>query len=277
MRRELHQIPPALRVPRWPPVLWARWPLAFLAFLGAVYGGVITLMFFYAWSGQPSDDRLLDDVGRPALGRVTEVEIGGVRVQGKALARVRYKFDTEPGQPMEGQLFAEADRYAIDQEVAVHFAPDLPHKNRIVGERLSHMGNMSLPLWRWFVLPGIGALLLWFIGVLRTRQLLRCGDIGIAELLEVRSLPVVVPCMLRVSYRFRDHRARERRGQHWVRARSHLGMKLASVPAPRFAPLVHDRARPWRNRVVTVDDFVLAPAARTTHAADAATPWTHDP
>ena len=277
MRRELQQIPPAPRTPLWPPVLWARWPLAFVAFLGAVYGGVITLMFFYAWGGQPSDDRVLDRIAEHAPGKVIEVEPRDVRVQGRQIARVRFRFDSAPNQPMEGEQFLPADKYQIEQPIDVEFVRSEPHRNRIAGERLSQIGNMSLPLWRWFVMPGLAALMLWLLGVERTRRLLRSGDVAVAELIDVRPLAFVLPSMLRVTYRFRDHRARQRSGRHWVRARSCLGQKLSTTPTPTLAPLVHDRLRPWRNRVVTVDDFVLAPAARSTHAADAATPWTHDP
>jgi hypothetical protein len=277
MRRELHQIPPAPRTPRWPPVLWARWPLAFLAFLGAVYGGVITLMFFYAWGGHPSDDRMLDRVGVRAAGKVTEVEPAPAPAQDKQLAWVRYEFPTPDGQTMPGQMYVAGEKYAVGQQVVVEFVATEPHRNRLLGERLSRIGNLSAPLWRWFVLPGQVALVLWFLGVLHTRRLLRRGDVGLAELLDVRSLPFVLPGMLRVSYRFRDHRARQCYGTHWVRARSHLGGKLTATPPPKLAPLVHDRLRPWRSRLVTVDDFVLAPVARNKHAADAPTPWTHDP
>ena len=88
MRRELHQIPPAPRTPRWPPVLWARWPLAFLAFVGAVYGGVITLMFFYArGGGLTADDATLDRAGKTAVATVTKVEPLGDE-DGRKMARV---------------------------------------------------------------------------------------------------------------------------------------------------------------------------------------------
>lgn len=271
MRRELQHIPPAPRTPRWPPVLWARWPLAFVAFLGAVYGGVITLMLFYAWTGAPRDDQRLDRSGVPAHGTVVSVRPVGDGEE------VRWQFVTETGERRDGLMYAPAGRYTVAKEVDVDYLPRDPSISRLKGERLSRLGDLTLPLWRWFVLPGIVALLLWFLGVLRTRNLLRWGDVSLAELQEVKLLPVVVPGMLRVSYRFRDHRARERRGQHWVRARSQLGMKLTAVPPPREAPIVHDRYRAWRNRLVTVDDFVLAPAAPRTHAADAPTPWTYDP
>jgi hypothetical protein len=82
--------------------------------------------------------------------------------------------------------------------------------------------------------------------------------------------------MLRVSYTFLDRHALQRRGNHWVRKRSRLGAKLRAFPSPTSAPVVHDRLHPWRNRLVTIDDFVLAPTSPPLHA-DTATPWTHDP
>src|SRR5687767_10432850 len=213
MRRELQQIPPAPRIPRWPPVLWARWPLAFLAFVGAVYGGVITLMFFYAWGGQPADDALLDRLGSRADGTIIEVEPRDAPATAPQMARVRYQFQTAPARTMDGEMYLPATKYTVGAPVDVDFVADRPHVNRIVGERLSRLRNVSQPLWRWFVMPGLAALVLWLLGVLRTRHLLRHGDVGIADLRDVRPLPFVLPGMLRVTYSFRDHRARERRGQ----------------------------------------------------------------
>lgn len=276
MRRELRHIPPAPRTPRWPPVLWARWPLAFIAFLGAIYGGVITLMFYHAWGGQPADDDKLDAAGRRTVGFITAVEPVEVRIEGRALARVQYKFESEPGHEEFGLQFAAADGFSPGEQVDLEFLPAVPETSRIVGTRRTLLPNLAVPLWRWFVLPGLGSLLLWMLGVWRTRNLLRWGDVTVAELILVRPLPFVLPGMLRVSYRFLDRHAVERRGHHWVRMRSDLGLKLAAAPAPTAAPMVHDRMHPWRSRVVTVDDFVLAPASPHRHA-DTATPWTHDP
>ena len=55
MTREVHDIPPAPRHVRWRAALWHRWPLAFLGFVLAVYGGLITLMLFLASTGKPED------------------------------------------------------------------------------------------------------------------------------------------------------------------------------------------------------------------------------
>lgn len=276
MRRELRHIPPAPRTPRWPPVLWARWPLAFVAFLGAVYGGVITLMFYYAWGGKPGDDDRLDESGRRTVGTITAVEPLQVRVDGQTMARVQYRFDFGPGQSSQGMQFAPNEHFAVGQTIDVEFLPERPELSRIYGTRHTHLPNLAVPLWRWFVLPGMASLLLWLLGVWRTRGLLRAGDIAVAELVAVHPVPIVLPSMLRVTYRFLDRHAHERRGRHWVRRRSVLGAKLGATPTPVTAPVVHDRAHPWRSRVVTVDDFVLAPASPHLHA-DPATPWTHEP
>jgi hypothetical protein len=276
MRRELHHIPPAPRTPRWPPVLWARWPLAFVAFLGAVYGGVITLMFYYAWGGKPGDDDRLDEHGRRTLGTVVAVEPVPGRAERSDLAKVSYRFVATPGSEIEANQYRPGADYVPGKSVDVEYLADSPHTTRLYGTRLSSLPNLAVPLWRWFVLPGLASLMLWLLGVLRTRSLMRHGDVAVAELIGVHPVPLVLPSMLRVSYRFLDRHAQERRSRHWVRRRSRLGAKLTATPAPQSAPVVHDRAHPWQSRVVTVDDFVLAPTSPHLHA-DAATPWTHDP
>ncbi|MEZ5964701.1 MAG: hypothetical protein R3F56_12705 [Planctomycetota bacterium] len=276
MRRELRHIPPAPRVPRWPPVLWARWPLAFLAFLGAIYGGVITLMFQYAWGGKPGDDDRLDENGLRVVGAVTGIDEIASRSASRPLARVHFGFSSARGESCEGVQFATRDAFALGQQIDIEYLADRPQVCRIHGTRLTNLANLAVPLWRWFVLPGLASLGLWLLGVWRTRSLLRAGDIAVAELVSVRPVAFVLPGMLRVSYRFLDRHARERRGRHWVRRRSVLGDKLLASPPPDTAPVVHHRLHPWRSRIVTVDDFVLAPASPHLHA-DAATPWTHDP
>lgn len=276
MRRELQQIPPAPRTPRWPPVLWARWPLAFLAFVGAVYGGVITLMFYHAAGGKPGDDTRLDRDGRRTVGKVTATNDQGSPAATDALVQVFYAYRDNKGRETKSFQFLPRDRFHTGDDLELEFLPKTPEVSRVVGTRISNLPDLATPLWRWFVLPGVASLGLWLFGIWRTRSLLRTGDVAMAELLSVRPVRFVVPGMLRVSYRFLDRHALQRSGHHWVRRRSCLGAKLCAAPVPQSAPVVHDRTHPWRNRVVTVDDFVLAPASPHLHA-DTATPWTHDP
>lgn len=254
MRLELQQIPPAPRQPRWPPVLWSRWPLALLAFLLTVYGGTVTLMFFYVWGGAPSDDARLDAGGQRVPAEVVQV-IPIASTPPRWL--VYFRFQPTPRTTAEGEAYVDAEP-PRGAPLEVEFLPGEEHVSRIVGTHRSRLAALSAPiwqsLWRWMMLPGLGALLLWWLGVLRTRNLLIRGDVAVAALDRVTPVALVVPGMLHVAFSFRDRRARVQHGWHWVRARSRLGLKLQAAPAQ--APVVHDRDRPWICRVVTGDDFV---------------------
>lgn len=264
MRRELHLIPPAPRRPRWPPVLWARWPLALVAFLTAVYGGAITLMFFYAWGGKANDDVRLDAASVQVIGEVVSITPRRMTLDGEPAARVAYRFPVEGELPLEGQSLAPRAAHTVGGPAEVQFLAAEPHVNRLVGARINLVHDYAAPLWRWVVLPGLAALVLWFGWVLGMRHVLAHGDVALAELDEVRELRYVIPRMLRVQYRFRDHRAVRRFGRHWVRARSVLGTKLLGHPSPTHAPVVHARRRPWQSRLASADDFVpqATPQAR---------------
>ena len=52
MLQEIRKIPPAPREVRWRAVLWHRWPIALVGFVFAVYGGVFTLMLYFAAGGR---------------------------------------------------------------------------------------------------------------------------------------------------------------------------------------------------------------------------------
>ncbi len=262
MRHELHLIPPAPRRPRWPPVLWARWPLALLAFLASVYGGVVTLMFFYAWGGKANDDVRLDRGAVRAIGEVTGVTPVRVTLDGRPSVRIDYRFTPAGEPPLGGQSLIASDGQEPGTSVDVQYLAAEPHVNRLAGARINHVRDFAAPLWRWLVLPGVISFAVWFGWVLLTRRTLVHGDVALAELDEVTELRYVIPRMLRVRYGFRDHHAVRRHGWHWVRARSALGMKLLQKPTPRVAPVVHSRNRPWDSRLASAEDFVPAEPAR---------------
>ena len=69
----------------------------------------------------------------------------------------------------------------------------------------------------------------------------------------------MLPESLRITYEFRDHRAVLRRGRHWIRARSTIGMQAQhQMHTGWFEPLpvLHDRQLPQWNRMVLARDFL---------------------
>lgn len=258
MRLELQQIPPAPRQPRWPPVLWSRWPLALAAFLMAVYGGTVTLLFYCVWGGIAQDDLRLDRAAHHAAGEITAMhQVTTAPPRWHAY----FRFTPQGQSAVDGEAYLGTPM-AIGSPVEVEFLPGEEHVSRILGNRRSRFAGAEVPvwqrLWQWLMLPGFATLSVWWLGVLRARRLLRGGDVAVATITAITPVAYVVPSMLQVRFAFRDRRARVQHGQHWVRARSRLGMKLRQGPTQ--APVVHDRDQPARCRLVTGDDFVPAPA-----------------
>jgi hypothetical protein len=65
--------------------------------------------------------------------------------------------------------------------------------------------------------------------------------------------------MLAVDYTFRDHHATWRHNRHWVRMHGALGSRLRSQLQSgdyEEMPVLHDRTRPRRNRMVLPEDFL---------------------
>ena len=263
MMREVKAIPPAPRRVGWGQVLWSRWPIALLGFLLAVYGGAFTLMLFFAVGGKARDDSLLDE-GAVALatGTVTAVRADSGTIDGGPAELYEYVFRFD-SRDAEGKSLGAAGLYRVGDRVEVEHSPDRDHPNRIRGTRLNLLPAWIHPgLWLGLlVFPGILALMLWVQGVCDLRRMLSHGDVGVAEVLEIRRVRVVVPGMLSVTFRFRDHRARQRIGRHWVRTRSPLGSRLlAQMASGRHErmPVLHHRRWPQFSRLCVPDDFVQA-------------------
>lgn len=254
MLQEIRKIPPAPREVRWRAVLWHRWPIALVGFVFAVYGGVFTLMLYFAAGGKPSDGARLDREASRANAQVTEVR--EVDANDPGLDEVVYRFMDASGISREGKSYAEGSLYQVSNPVIVEYLAGEAGINRIVGTR----GLNLLPPWvqpslflGLLVLPGLLALGLWFQGVFDLKRMMGTGDVGVAEILEIRRQRLVLPSMLAVCYRFRDHRAIPRVGRHWVRARSALGEELASEPT--HMPVLHHRRWPQFSRLALVCDF----------------------
>ena len=254
MFQEIRKIPPAPREVRWRAVLWHRWPVALLGFVFAVYGGVFTLMLYFAAGGKPSDGARLDREATIANAQVTDVRVVDAGDPGVDL--VSYRFEDAVGVLRNGQSYAERYLYEMHNRVEVEYLTDEAGINRIVGSR----GLNLLPPWvepslflGLLVLPGLLALGLWFQGVFDLKRMMSTGDVAVAEILEIRKQRLVLPSMLAVCYRFRDHRAIPRVGRHWVRARSALGEELSA--GPTHMPVLHHRRWPQFSRLALVCDF----------------------
>ncbi len=171
------------------------------------------------------------------------------------MEQVSYRFVDAHGEKREGTIYAEEDLYTVSDRGTVEYLEDLPSTNRLSGTRLSLLPEWVEPslFLGLLVLPGVLALGLWFQGVFDLKRMMSTGDVGVAEVIEVRKLRLVLPGMVAVCYRFRDHRAILRVGRHWVRTRSALGEHLSSEP--EHMPVLHYRRWPQFNRLALVQDF----------------------
>ena len=135
MTREVHEIPPAPRHVRWRAVLWHWWPLTFVGFLLAVYGGLLTLMLFLAEGGWPSDDRRLDRECVQTTGTVTKV----TPLHGRP-PRIHYDFQIELRNgsrfPHSGKSFLPGgENLEVGSPIPIEHAPRAHQINRAVGGR----------------------------------------------------------------------------------------------------------------------------------------------
>jgi len=238
--REIQNIPPAPRQVRWPTGLWSRWPIAAAGAMLVVCGGLWTWMLFLgSLGGQIADERL--DAGAAVTdGQILAVEPAPTRrYDDQVWAQVTYSIRDQSGQ---WTCFAPAGVYRSGDACTVEVLRSQPHTHRVAGGR-RHL----IPAWArpqlylgLVVFPGLLLLCLWLQGVFETRRLVADGDIAVAEILECRRVQGVVPGMLCASYRFKDWRARDCRGRHWLRARSELGTRLLAGES-RLPVAVHRR------------------------------------
>ena len=263
MQHEVRSIPPAPRRVRLRPLLAHRWPLLALGLPMVVMGSLIAWAMFLQSGGKFSLGPQLD--AGPTLlanGEVTQV-LDSVEFDGKPWNDVRYEFDYQ-GSRLYGGSFVEAGRYAVGDQVQVQVFERDPNVNRALGGTL-HIDRRWLYAQFWIVVlvtPGALILLGWLAGMAQLRQVLAHGDVSVGKVLRVEPVRYLVPETLRVSYEFRDHRARLRKNRHWVRARGALGTRLRSWTAdaqPESLPVLHDRRMPHWNRVLLPEDFLERP------------------
>lgn len=263
MVRDVQAIPPALRRVRWRAVLWHRWVLAIIGGSLCVYGGVFTWMLFLASGGKASDNRALDQ-GEVAIATGKVIELGRLAIASDdgPQDEVTFQYPELNAQP---KCFLPSGTVQAGQEVVVEYLPDRAGICRIQGGRLDLLRWWLRPLpWLYgLVLPGIPFLLLWFLAVLRLRHMMARGDVAVAEVLACRRVRWVVPGMLSIRFRFRDHRAALRLGGHWVHGRSPLGEQLQRFDLGDRVqvPVLHSRRWPQFSRLALPADFApLSPS-----------------
>ena len=234
MRHEVRSIPPAPRRVRLRPLLAHRWPLLAAALPMVLMGGLIAWAMFLQSGGKFSLGPQLDaGPTQIANGEVTRVH-DSVAFDGRDWNDVRYEFTYE-GSKVYGGSFVAAGRYSVGDEVQVELLVRDPNVNRALGGTL-HIDRRWLYARFWIVIlvaPGALILLGWLTGVAQLRQVLVHGDVSVGEVLAVEPVPYLLPETLRVTYEFRDHRARLRKNRHWVRA---AGV-AAGAPRPPHAAL----------------------------------------
>lgn len=175
----------------------------------------------------------------------------------------RYREQTLPG-----SSFAPLGAYQPGATALVELLPNEPNRNRLVGS-LIYLERGWLQPEPWFaltVVPGALLLLGWLAATSQLRTVLMHGDAAVAIVETVRPVPWLLPQMLDVRFSFLDHRARPRRGRHWVRAHGALGRRLLQHTrggATLRVPLLHDRRFPQWHRLVLPEAFArsAAPAA----------------
>ena len=250
MPAEVQRIPPAPRRVSWGRVLGYRWPLAAATFALSVYGGVVTWLFFLANSGVFVEAERLEQGARAAVVAV----VRAVATDAEASQRVDYEFYAD-GQTWTGTSRVPGGTWREGQGVPVEYRLGTPTLNRIAGAPVKLRAPQFNPTHTFLLLvvPGLLLGLGWLVGVLRLRHVLVHGDVGVAQVLEVRHVRFCLPESLSVRFTFKDHRAQTRTSRHWVRVHSRLGARLLQRidrESPERVPVLHDRRFPQHCRLV---------------------------
>ncbi|MBL8728530.1 MAG: hypothetical protein JNM25_08880 [Planctomycetes bacterium] len=264
MMHEVRSIPPAPRRIRLRPLLAHRWPLLTIGGAMCVLGTLVAWLMFLQIGGKFSDTARLDR--GPCESVTGTVQQVGEPFQdgGRTWRNVRYEFHWHTGGHdlhLTGDSFVAGEAPGVGGSVEVDVLRREANINRIRGGVLL-MDRAYLHPQSWFlgvVTPGALLLLGWLAGAFQLRHVLVHGDVSVGYVTAVEPVPLVLPQMLRVDYRFRDHRAIARRGRHWVRVHGELGARLlAQDPLVGVEPLpvLHDRQQPNQSRVLLPQDFL---------------------
>lgn len=243
----------------WRKVLGYRWPLAAATFVLVVYGGVMNWMLFLANSARTEDAARLERGPRVALTAVVTAAEPAATADAPARQRVDYTFSAD-GQQWTGRGVAPRASYADHHPIRVEYLAGEPRLNRIVDAPVDTRAPWFDPgdAFALLLVPGLLLGLGYLAGVFHLRRVLAHGDVGIAAVASVRRVRWCLPDTLAVRFQFRDHRAQERTGRHWVRAHSALGERLTVMQhtgAFDRVPVLHDRRFPQHCRLVLPEDF----------------------
>lgn len=263
----MRKIPPAPRLVRWRPLGARRWPLFVAGALLVVVGTLVAWLMFLQSGGKPSDAARLDR-GPVAIapGTLTRVAPPRALPDGSVRQEARYEFRVR-GVRLVGGCFLPPGDWQPGAPCEVEHLVEDPNRSRIRGGLL-HVQRDWLLAKFWLAavtLPGALLLLGWLTGVFQLRQVLVHGDAAIGLVHRVRRVPWLLPEMLAVDYTFRDHRAAQRHGRHWVRAHGELGARLLRMmESGRYEelPVLHDRRFPHWNRMLLPQDFLPAAPQR---------------
>ncbi len=273
MMHEVRSIPPAPRRIRLRPLLAHRWPLLALGGAMCVLGSLVAWLMFLQMGGKFSDTARLDrGPCEVVAGKVLAI---GVPFQdgGRTWSCVHYEFHwlaNHHDLHLTGDSFVPTNAPAVGSSIEVEVLPEECNVNRIRGGVLL-MDRGYLHPQSWFatvVAPGALLLLGWLAGAFQLRHVLVHGDVSVGYVIAVEPVPLVLPQMLRVDYRFRDHRAIARQNRHWVRVHGDLGARLLRPDRELGVeplPVLHDRRQPDQSRLLLPQDFLPA----TTYPNDA--------
>ncbi len=260
MTAALHDIPPAPRHPARLASLVVGWPLLLAGLFLTVYGGLVTLMFFFAAHADgPRIEIELDERAATVPGQVMRVESLADRGHNASVERAYFRYQTPDHRTADGECLVPRDRFAPGDEAEVQFLPEPPWHARLKGGHVSFVTGFVTPAFRLTIVPGLLLIAAWALGVLRTRRVLVHGDAALAEVLHLERARFPIPTMLTVHFRFRDHHAVAREGRHWVRERTPLGERL--LAGARRLVVIHDREHPARYRLAQPTDFAPRPTA----------------
>lgn len=255
MPAEVQRIPPAPRRVSWKKVLGYRWPLLALTFALAIYGGVLTWLFYLANSGAFVDAERFEQGARNKV----EAVVRATRQENDASQRVDYEFYAD-GQNWTGTSRVPGGDYREGQAVPVEYRLGMPTLNRIAGAPPDLRAPQLDPNHTFLVLvvPGLLIGLCWLAGMLHLRHVLVHGIVSVGQVLEIRRVRFCLPECLSVRFSFKDHRAVMRHSRHWVRMHSPLGQRLMLMVAYEKlerVPVLHDRRMPQHCRLVEPADF----------------------
>ena len=256
MASEIQRIPPAPRRVAWRKVLGYRWPLAAVAFVLAAYCGVLTWMLFLANSGIIEDRNRWEAGPRKPVVAVIRSAVPTAALGSPVPQHVEYDFYAD-GQSFSGEGNVDSGTFTEGQAIDVEFLAGTPSINYVAGVRREQSRWLET-VFALVVVPGLLIGIGYAVGVLHLRRVLAHGDVGQAQITMVRRVPFCLPESFAVHYVFRDHRAMERTGRHWVRAHSALGQRLLTMMRHGSydrVPVLHDRTSPQHSRLVLPDDF----------------------